>query len=416
MMAEKPEKQKAYYGLPDDVVFCKRCVITNQYPTSRNEYLHTKDSKVETMIFDDEGVCLACRGEDMKYQEINWEEREKELLELLAQYRKDDGSYDILVPGSGGKDSAYASHLLKYKYNMHPLTVTWAPHLYTDIGWENFQNWIHVGGLDNFLFTPNGKVHRKLTRLAFENLCHPFQPFIIGQKAFSPKIAKLHNIQLVFYGEMPIQYGESIPATERKFRLKGGENDGYVMDWKAGKKSVYDLYIAGVNIGDLLESGFTKNDLEPYLPLETEEIVNAGIEFHYLGYYIKWVPQEAYYYAVKNTGFKANPVRTAGTYSKYNSLDDRIDRFFYYTMLIKFGLDRVHWDASQEIRNKHITREEGIALVKRFIGEPPTRYFKEVLEYMDISEKEFWEICDKHRSPHLWKKVNGEWKLLHELA
>ena len=59
-----------------------------------------------------------------------------------TSYRKNDGSYDCLVPGSGGKDSFYAAHLLKYKYGMHPLTVTWAPHIYTPWGWEN------IAGLD----------------------------------------------------------------------------------------------------------------------------------------------------------------------------------------------------------------------------------------------------------------------------
>ena len=55
---------------------------------------------------------------------------------------------------------------------------------------------------------------------------------------------------------------------------------------------------------------------------------DKGIDFKYLGYYKRWVPQEAYYYAVENTGFEANPVRTEGTYSKYNSLDDKTDGSF----------------------------------------------------------------------------------------
>ncbi len=76
----------------------------------------------------------------------------------------------FFIGGSGGKDGAMQSHLLKYKYGMHPLTVTWSPHLYTDIGWKNFQNWLHVGGFDNFLYTPNGKMHRLLTRNATLNL------------------------------------------------------------------------------------------------------------------------------------------------------------------------------------------------------------------------------------------------------
>ena len=93
---------------------------------------------------------------------------------------------------------------------MNPLTVTWAPHLYTNIGWENFTNWMHIGGLDNILFTPNGKLHRYLTKLAFLNLLHPFQPFIIGQRIIGPKIAKKFNIPLVVYGENQAEYGNKI--------------------------------------------------------------------------------------------------------------------------------------------------------------------------------------------------------------
>ena len=48
------------------------------------------------------------------------------------------------------------------------LTVTWSIHLYTDIGWKNFFNWSHIGGLDNMLYTPNGVLHRLLTSLAFK--------------------------------------------------------------------------------------------------------------------------------------------------------------------------------------------------------------------------------------------------------
>ena len=113
------------------------------------------------------------------------------------------------MPGSGGKDSAYTAHILKYKYGMNPLTVTWAPHLYTDIGWQNFQNWMHKGGLDNILYTPNGKLHRYLTRIAFLNLLHPFQ-LIVGQRQIGPKFALNYNIKLVMYGENQAEYGNKI--------------------------------------------------------------------------------------------------------------------------------------------------------------------------------------------------------------
>jgi hypothetical protein len=157
------------YGLPSNVEYCTRCVISNQRPNSAVEYEHTKDTKKKTIAFDAEGVCDACRFAEKKRGNIDWAVREKSLHELLDRHRSSDGSYDCVVPGSGGKDSFYASHILRTKYGMHPLTVTWAPHVYTEWGWRNFQRWIHAGH-DNYLMTPNGRVHRLLTRLAVDNL------------------------------------------------------------------------------------------------------------------------------------------------------------------------------------------------------------------------------------------------------
>ena len=137
------------------------------------------------------------------------------------------------------------------------------------------------------------------------------------------------------------------------------------------------------------------------------------LQIHYLGYYLKWIPQEAYYYSVENTGYKARPFRTEGTYSKYNSIDDKIDDLHYYTRYIKFGIGRATSDSAQEIRNNHISREEAKLLVKRFDGEFPKRYFKEIMNYLEIDEKQFFETCDKFRSPHIWKYSKRKWKLRH---
>ena len=128
-------------------------------------------------------------------------EKEKRTLKLLDKHRKNNGDYDCLVPGSGGKDSIFAAHILKYKYGMHPLTTTWPPILYTDYGYKNFKNW--VGGFDNVTFNQNGRAMKILTKLAIENLLHPFQTFILGQK-FSPKVANNFGINLVFMGKMRV--------------------------------------------------------------------------------------------------------------------------------------------------------------------------------------------------------------------
>ena len=63
-----------------------------------------------------------------------------------------------------------------------------------------------------------------------------------------------------------------------------------------------------------------------------------------------------------------------------------------------------------------ITRDEGVALVKKFDSEFPNKYFKEFLEYIQIDEKKFWEVVDSFRSPHLWTKKNNTWVLNSQIS
>ena len=213
------DKLEAKYGLPQQVIFCKKCVMTNQRPASTVEFSHTQNTSKVTMGFDDSGVCDACRQAEDK-ENIDWDAREQELLDLLSKYRRSDGRYDCIVPGSGGKDSAFQAHILKYKYGMNPLTVTWPPILYTDYGYQNFINWIRVGGFDNITYTPNGQTQKVLTKLSIENLLHPFQTFILGQKNIGPKLAAKFEIPLVFYGENEAEYGNPIADNATSLRDK----------------------------------------------------------------------------------------------------------------------------------------------------------------------------------------------------
>ena len=394
---------ETYYGLPANVEFCTKCLYSNQRPNSVSETQHRSDSKKVTLAFDAEGVCDACRAAELK-DNIDWEAREKELTDLLDKHRRSDGYYDCLVPGSGGKDSCYAAHVLKYKYGMNPLTVTWPPILYTDYGYKNFRNWLEIGGFDNISFKQNGRAMKLVTRLAIENLFHPFQSFIIGQKFLAPKLAVKMGIPLIFYGEHEAEFGN--PIAESALTMK--KEAEYTMS------HIDDLHFGGVPVKELREKyGLTLGDLAAFLPVDHRELGKNPVEFRYLGYYVKWLPQESYYYASEHMGFQARPFRTEGTYSKYLSLDDKIDDLNYYAYFIKFGFGRCTEDASQEVRNKHLTREEGCALVAKYDGEFPQRYFQDVMDYLEMEPDHFMQLCDKFRSPHLWAKVGGDWKLRH---
>ncbi|MEM6884968.1 MAG: N-acetyl sugar amidotransferase, partial [Verrucomicrobiota bacterium] len=175
------------YGLPQEVVHCQSCLMTNQKPFSVNETKNYSGSQKSGLLIYDDQRCAACHYNDNKFEGIDWELREKMLYEMLDKYRRTDGYYDCIVSGSGGKDSTTIAHILKYKYGMNPLTVTYSPVLYTEVGWRNVQNWIYDGGFDNFLFSPNGKVVSVLARQAFENLLHPMQPFKFGIKSYAAK-------------------------------------------------------------------------------------------------------------------------------------------------------------------------------------------------------------------------------------
>ena len=256
------EQLEAKYGLPQEVTFCKRCVMSNQRPASSIEFKHSIKRKHVTLKIDDEGLCDACKMADIK-EGIDWQKREDELLRLLDKYRRNDGYYDCMVPGSGGKDSAMQAHLLKYKYGMNPLTVTWPPIMYTEIGWKNFRNWIDVGGFDNVSFNYNGKVHKLLTKLAIENLLHPFQPFILGQKNLAPKLALKFNIPLIFYGENEAEYGNPLADNFQSLRDKSY----YTM------QNLDEIYLGGVSVRELQERyQLTMQEINTYLPPDYKDL------------------------------------------------------------------------------------------------------------------------------------------------
>ena len=378
--------------LPKKVIFCRRCVVSNQRPR---------------ITIDKDGICSACRYHEEKQHLIDWRQRENELTKLLDRHRSKDGRFDVVIPVSGGKDSAYVAYELKHHYRMHPLTVTWSPFIYTNIGWKNYVNFVQAG-YDNLFFNPSGLLHRKLARAAFGLKGDAWEPFTFGQKAYAFHIALKFGIPLIFYGENgEVEYGGSVKNKNKPYES--------VEDWE-------ELYFKGAGVDALIKAGlklgvFSKKEIQPetfgiYRPPALKQIKQLGAQMHWFSYYHRWIPQENYYCAAKHTRFEANPDgRSEGTYTKYSSLDDKTDGFHFYLQYIKFGMGRASRDAQMEIRSRHITREEGVALVCRYDGEFPKKYFKEFLEYLDISEAHFWKIIDRYRSPHLWEKVKGKWHL-----
>jgi len=380
-----------------EIIYCKNCTISNQRPNVQ---------------FNDKGFCTACVYHEYKTRHIDWDKREKELAALCDKHRKEDGTWDVIVPSSGGKDSSYVGHILKKKYGMKPLTVTWAPSIPTDIGKENLFNMAYEGQ-DNVLFTPNGIIHRKLSKISLIEFGDNFIPFIYGQINVPLQCALRFNIPFVMYGENGnLEYGGNLEDYNRP-TLRISTNT--IED----KFSGMPRPSAGTTIGgtdDWLPEGIKIDELGLYLPPVKEELEKANIQEYFFSYFENWEPEKHFEVVRKYCGYKTNDERTEGTYTNFASLDDKLDGFHYYLMFIKQGIGRATSDSAHQIRHGIISRDEGVELVREYDGEFPSKHLELFLEYNDMNMNELNQVFDKFRRPIIWKKEENVWKLKQQIT
>lgn len=363
------------------IQWCKQCLM----PSSRPR-----------VVFDEEGVCNACRYAVEK-QSIDWDARREEFLRLIEPYRSKNGEWDCVCPWSGGKDSSAIAWKLKYEYGLNPLLVTFTPMIPNEVGIANRDAMVHAG-FDHIMFNTNQKVLRRLGKRFFTERGNPKVAWDAGVNVIPVKVALQFNIKLVFYAE----HGES-------------EYGGKVLHEDSAKFRDYTEVVEH-QIGDdplnWMDAEITEKELQPYIYPTLEEIQSANMTAFYFAYFHKWSMYENYQFIKDKIDFQTHPKgRTSGTFTYYDSLDDKIDPLYYYMQFIKFGFGRTVRDASRLIQNGHITREQGLEYAHQYDDEFPQEHFEDVLNYLDITESEFHEIVDKHRNPEVWDKVNGEWKL-----
>ena len=358
--------------VPDHVQMCTKCVVTNQRPR---------------ITFDAEGVCSACRYAESRVN-VDWVARRQELVKLLEWYRpRTTSGYDVIVPCSGGKDSSTVAYRLKHEFGARVLCVKWGPFVYTDIGRQNIDALVQAG-FDFIEMTPNGLLHRRLSRLAFEYLGDHFQPFIYGQLAFPMHMAVKLGVSLVFGAEN----GEATYGGDTAANDKPGWGFG---DWER-------IYLKGHGIQKLIDIGsavgaFTDDDvrsLSPFYAMPTP----CDAEYRWLSYYLPHHPQGNLYFASEHTGFTPNPERNVGTFSRYASIDDATDDFHYYLSWAKFGLGRATSDAAHEVRDGDLTRDEALALVTKYDGEfPPQPKYDLFKDYLGLDDGQFNRVIERFR-------------------
>ena len=367
------------------IIYCKSCVT----PSSRPR-----------IVFNKNGICNACLNSNQK-DNINWEDRLHELNIILDEHRANNGSWDCIIPWSGGKDSSAIAYKMKYEHQMNPLLVTFSPMLPNKIGNENREALINAG-FDHIYFRPNQKVHRILAKRFFIERGNPKVAWDAGINVIPVKIALKMNIKLLFYAE----HGES-------------EYGGKVLSEESMRSRDFTEVIEH-QIGDDPRNWEADNvslsDLNPYIYPNNKELNDAGIKAYYYSYFRKWSMFENFKYVKKKYNFNENPRgRTLGTFQGFDSLDDKFDDLYYYMQYIKFGFGRCIRDTSRFIQNNHMERKEALELCHKYDGEFPEYYFDEILKYLDLSKDDFYSIVDKHRNDEIWKKTNEEWELKYPL-
>ncbi len=363
------------------IIHCKNCFTPNSRPR---------------IVFNEEGICNACINMEQK-QKINWDERQKEFLSILQKKKTGSNYWDCIVPWSGGKDSSAIAWRLKYEYNMNPLLVTFSPMIPNDVGMHNREALLREG-FDQVYIRPNQKVMRRLARRFFIERGNPKVVWEAGKEAVPVSVAAKYKIPLIFYAE----HGES-------------EYGGKVLSEESKRTKDFTEvieHLVGDDARNWEDDEISEADLNFLVYPEKSELKKINATVFYFGYFFKWSVFENYEFIKQKIDFQTCAQgRTVGTFTNYDSLDDKIDDLYYYMQFVKFGFGRCVRDAARHIQNGHINREKGFEYIKKYDGEFPSRWLDEVLEYLDMDAHEFFKIIDKHRNPEIWKYENDAWRL-----
>jgi len=355
--------------------YCKKCLFPDTKPD---------------LSFDENGVCDACNSAEEK-EKIDWTARRKELEKFLEKFRGKDGSnYDCIIPVSGGKDSHYQTHVIKNEFGLNPLIVNFHPVDFTELGRKNIENLKNLG-VDCIEFTANPKIYNKLAKFGFTELGDAEWPEHIGIFTVPVQMAVKYKIPLIVWGENPqMEYGGPVSARssqhlDREWNEKHG---GYFLD--------------KFRVENMVKYGIELKDLKPYLYPSDEEIRKVGVTGIFLGHYLKWDAKKQVE-IVKKLGFNVNDEPNEGTYTNYENLDTKYVALHDYFKFLKFGFGRTTDHASIDIRNKRLSREEGLKLVKHYEGKIPTKNLDDFLSDLELTKEEFLKICDKFTNKNLFK-------------
>ncbi len=373
--------------------YCKRCL----YPANAKP----------TIILDDDGVCSGCRYHESR-QNIDWQKRQEMLTDILdehkAKAKATNNPYDCIIPVSGGKDSHFQTYIMKVVYGMNPLLVTYNHIFNTRLGIRNLNNLVEKLGVDLIRFTANPESVRKISRYMLKTVGDLTWHYHAGIRTLPFQIAVKYKIPLIVWGEHGFAELTGIVTLED------------MVEFTKWTRQEHDM--RGYEPSDLIneESGITEKDLVPYIYPADEEIEALDVRGIYMSNFYYW---DALGHAKKMKNmfdFGIHPGPREKTFILHGKIDDHANDVHDYLKYLKFGYGRATDDASMEIRHGRMTREEGIDLVRKYDHVRPSS-LETYLEFMHVSEKEFYQWIAPMRDLDIWQKSSGnQWRVKDSVA
>lgn len=358
------------YGKPqmEGIQYCIRCCIP---------------STQEGVKFDEMEICQACQSSEQKIH-INWVEKEKELRKIFDDAKAKAGNnYDCIVPISGGKDSTFQLHVLTKVYNMKPLAVTFSHNWFSETGWYNLMNGLEKFNVDHIMFTPNRNLINRIAKRSLEAIGDTCWHCHAGVGAFPLQMAVRFNIPLLIYGESIAE--ASGRSSYKNPLMKSGLDYSMKVSAKRSPTEMVCDYIS-------------EKDMKPFFFPTAEEFEKAGVMLMHIGDYIFWDDERQMEFVRDTYGWKETEVE--GTYKGYKSAECIMPGMHDFTNYLKRGYGRSTYQASVDVRNGLLSREEGFELAKKYDSEIP-----EALEYYlkitGMTKEEFYKTMKDKRLPEI---------------
>lgn len=368
--------------------YCARCL----YP----------ENAKPTIIFDEEGVCSGCRYHESRQKlEIDWDERERMLAKILEEARRiarqRGNSHDCIVPVSGGKDSHYQVWLLKEKYGMNPLLVTFNHAYNTPAGNRNLYNLVEKSGCDLVRYTAGLDSVRRISRYMLEKVGDLTWHYHAGIRTFPFQVAVERNIPLIVWGEHGFAELTGIVSLED------------FVEFTRWTRKEHDM--RGYEPHDLIgQGGITMADIAPYIYPRDEDIARVEVRGIYLSNFVYWNAKRQAELMMEKWGFSPVAYERERSFNLHSKIEDHANDVHDYLKYLKFGYGRATDDASMEIRHGRMTREQGMAMVRRYDANEPST-LATYCEFLGLTKEAFYRLVEPMRDPAIWEKTaDGVWK------